>query len=97
MENLSLPITELLTVSLLTECFVQIAKGIATQKLSEQGKQIVAMLISITLCMLLQISIFVDMPLYGILLGNILAGIIASRGSNFIHDLISGVNAIRLK
>lgn len=97
MESLVFPAAELATVAVLTEGFVQILKGVITKPLSEQGKQLVSMVISIMFCVLLQVSIFKDMSNLGIVLGSVLAGIISSRGSNFIHDLINGVSAITQK
>lgn len=96
-ESLVFPVTELATVAVLTEGFVQILKGVSTKPLSEQGKQIVSMAVSVMLCVLLHVSIFTNMSQSGIVLGSVLAGVISSRGSNFIHDLINGVNAITQK
>ena len=96
-ESLTFPVAELATIAVLTEGFVEIIKGVTTKQLTEQGKQIISMAISVICCTALHVSIFTNTSELGIIFGCILAGIISSRGSNFIHDLIDGVNAVTRK
>lgn len=96
-ESLTFPVAELATIAVLTEGFVQVIKGVSKKQLTEQGKQIISMAISVIFCVTLHVSIFTNMSEPNIIFGCVLAGIISSRGSNFIHDLISGVNAVTQK
>ena len=95
MELLNFPLSEVLVVSILTETFVNAIKTMVPFEFKSQGKEMLAAIISIVLCLLLQVGIFPHGSLVVYYLGCVLAGVISSRGSNFIHDFMSKINAIK--
>ena len=97
-QGLIYPIASLLGVSALTEAMVEMVKSfMPNTELSTNGKRILALVVSIIISFGLNVSIFqVDGPTYFI--GILLAGLISSRGSNYIHDLakiLAGVAALK--
>lgn len=96
-EGLVFPVTELVAISILTESLVQVLKGVSSKELSVQGKQVLSMAMAVLFCTLLKVGVFTDVPQTTVWFGYVLAGIIASRGSNFIHDLVGSIGAISTK
>lgn len=58
-----------------------------------------ALLLGMTVCMLAHIDLFaiVGINMGAPIAGELLTGALVSRGSNFVHDLISKVNESRVK
>lgn len=95
-DNIIYPLATLLVVSALTEAVVEMLKSIVPKPFSESGKRILALLISVFLSLVLKVSLFnITGPAYYV--GVLLAGLIASRGSNFIHEFAKILEAIPLK
>lgn len=69
----------------------------------QQGKidvnRIGTVLVGILLALLTGMDIFkaLGMPLYVPLVGNILTGLLLSRGANFMHDIIGSMNGLYSK
>lgn len=94
METIVLPIKELLLLGVLIEAVVQVIKPLMPQKLSEKGIQLISMALGMAFAIMLNISIFVGLEQSAMLVGSVCVGLIASRGSNFIHDFISSMKGI---
>lgn len=94
MDTIILPITELLIISLFTETIIETVKTTSPKKLSESGIKAVALFLSIGLALLMHVSIFTGVPQNVILCGSVICGVIASRGSNFIHAFMDAMGDI---
>jgi hypothetical protein len=81
----------LLLVAILVEAVVQAAKLIYTKEKGVNTDVIVALVVSVGVCAGAQVDLF---KLVGIeiaipYIGAVLTGVIVSRGSNAIHDLLA--------
>lgn len=94
MESIVLPIKELLLLGILIEAVVQVVKPLMPQKLSEKGVQAISMALGIAFAIMLKISIFTGLEQSVMIVGSVCVGLIASRGSNFIHDFITSMKNI---
>ena len=93
MNKLSISIQDLLVVCILTESIVQIVKtsfSIDKRQLSKTGINLFSILVAILLCCILDVSIFVGTYI-DVLAGTFLAGLITSRGSNFVHNVVDSI------
>lgn len=66
----------------------------------ENGKfnidKIGALIISIVVALLTKVNIFLALDIsINVYIGNILTGIVISRGANFVHDVFSKVNQLK--
>lgn len=84
-ENLIYPLAGLLGVSVLTEAVVEIIKSVVPKQMTENAKRIMALIVSIIIALVLNVSILTGGWTFYV--GVILAGMISSRGSNYIHSL----------
>ena len=83
-------------IAVLCEGLTESIKLIFPKPLAENQKQAISFVIGIILCICCGLSLFTG-PLVLRLIGAIFAGILAGRGSNYIHSLIdifSGFNSI---
>ena len=95
-QELIYPLAGLLAISAISEAVVEIIKSSTGIVFSEKGKRILSAMSSILVAFALDVSIIqADGPRYFI--GVLLAGVISSRGSNFIHDLMSILNDLSNK
>lgn len=75
-------------VGFLTETLVELFKTYFP-KIKEEGSStihIISMTVSIILCIALGISLFESTNLFAYWVGTIFCGLIASRGSNYVHN-----------
>ena len=94
METIVLPVIDLLVLGTLIEAMIEIVKPLFPKKLSAQGIMVISMVLGIALSLTLDVSIFANVDQSVITIGSVMAGMIASRGSNFIHDFISAMTDI---
>ena len=94
METMILPVTELLLVGVITEALVEIIKDVTPRKLSDNGIKLISLFIGVGLSLMLHISIFTGVPQYVALIGSVICGMIASRGSNVIHSFSDAIASI---
>lgn len=77
----------LVLVGFLTETVIELLKKfVAREKLSEMIIYSVSIILGITLCLALQISIFTSDNPFAYYIGVIICGLVASRGSNYVHN-----------
>lgn len=84
-ESLIYPVASLLGIAVLTEATVEMVKTLVPKPITDSAKRVIAMLLAVIFSAVLNVSLFDDGNAYYI--GVILAGMIASRGSNYIHSL----------
>lgn len=78
---------QLVVVTAITEPVVEAIKLAVPRKLTDQQKQAVSMVVAIMLATGFGVSIFSGNILM-MVVGTIISGLIASRGSNTLHSLI---------
>lgn len=93
MEKIVLPIQELLLLGVLIEATVQVVKPFLP-KLKDQGVIALSVGLGILLAFVLNVTLFSGVEPYALYVGNVICGMIASRGANFIHDFIGAVGSI---
>ena len=91
METIVLPIKELLILGVLIEAVIQVVKPLLPSKLSENGILFLSMALGVIFALTLKVSIFANVGNEVVYAGSVIAGMIASRGSNFIHDFVSAM------
>lgn len=97
MENVNF--NQLLLAAFLVESLIQTIKPIYDKEKGWNRDAIIALLVSILICVLIKIDLFatVGLPIeigntsIGTYIGAVLTGVIASRGSNLAHDLLKFV------
>lgn len=94
METMILPVTEMLVIGLLTETIVEVIKNLTPKRFSDRGLQFISLLVSVSLCLMLNVSVFINVPAAVIIVGSVICGMIASRGSNFVHSTIDAMASI---
>lgn len=95
-------INQILLAAFLVESLIQTIKPIYDRERGWNSDVILALIISITVCMLVEIDLFTQVGLailipnevVGTYIGAALTGIIVSRGSNLAHDLLKYVENI---
>lgn len=85
-ENLMYPLASLLCIAAITEAVVETVKMLLSKELTSNGKQMLSIVIAIVLSLTLNVSIFNSNGI-AYYVGVMLSGMIASRGSNYIHSL----------
>lgn len=96
MSGLTIPTEALLTVCILTEAIIQVVKTSSPRELSATGINIISMVVGILLCLVMEISIFTGSTAV-VYLGSVLAGLVVSRGSNFVHSTIDALMEVKTK
>lgn len=86
LQNFVFPIAGLIGVSVITEATVETIKTTIPAKLTDNGKKTLAVVVSTILAFVFNVSL-VSSPDYTYFIGVFLAGLVASRGSNYIHSL----------
>ena len=95
-------INQVILAAFLVESLIQTIKPIYDRERGWNSDVILALIISITVCMLVEIDLFTRVGLailvpndvVGSYIGSALTGIIVSRGSNLAHDLLKYVENI---
>ena len=93
LQNFVFPVVGLLGVSVITEAVVETIKTTIPAKLTDNGKKIVAVVVSIILAFIFNVSLVSSLD-YTYFVGVFLAGLVASRGSNYIHSLEDIIKSI---
>lgn len=83
-------LSQLSVIAFLVETLLQTIKPIYDKEKGWQIDQVAAIIIGILICVGTDIDVFklVDIPMHIPYLGPVLTGIIVSRGSNIMHDII---------
>jgi hypothetical protein len=96
LQNFVYPIAGLVGVAVMTEAVVEIIKTVVPATLTDNGKKILALVVSIILAFTFNVSLVsTSGPTYFV--GILLAGLVASRGSNYVHSLEDIVKSIGSK
>lgn len=91
MENLvdiSTLLVSLVLVGFLTETVVEISKNFFGAKSSKTYITIVSLLTAMILCFALQVSLFESTDAVPYYIGIVICGLVASRGSNYVHNFL---------
>ena len=88
-ETISLNLTQLVLVAFFVESLIQTIKPIYDKEKGWNFDAILALIVGIIVCLLTDTDIFklVGLAINIPLVGTILTGIMASRGSNVVHDI----------
>lgn len=86
----------IIVVALLIEAIVETIKPIYDKEKGWNRDALIALAVSVVVCVLTGADAFlaVGAPLVVPFAGSVLTGILASRGANFIHDLLKKVGAV---
>ncbi len=77
----------MLLVSFLTETLVEILKNFFMRlKAPEEAIMLLSLILGVGLCVILQISLFLPSNIGAFWLGCVVCGVVASRGSNYVHN-----------
>jgi hypothetical protein len=82
----------LILLAVLAEAATEQIKDVLPTDPSAQVKRLIALGVSLGLAFLLQISLFADATGTIQIAGIILAGLLCSRGSNYVHDLYGKIS-----
>lgn len=93
--NLIYPVASLTGLAILNEATTEIVKTIIPVKLSENGTKVIAATTSVVLAFALDVSISSGTTEISHYVGVFLAGLVASRGSNFVHAIGDVINKIK--
>lgn len=86
LQNFVYPIAGLIGVSVITEAVVEVIKTVIPVTLTDNGKKMLSVVISIALAATFNVSLVSSSGLT-YFIGILLAGLVSSRGSNYIHSL----------
>jgi hypothetical protein len=89
----SLDFTHLALVAFLVEALIQTIKPIYDKETGWNMDKIVSIIVGIVVCLVTNVDLFAELGFVVAVpfLGSILTGVIASRGSNFVHDIFKFV------
>ena len=87
-------IAPLLLLAVLTEAITEQIKALLPDP-APRTKQLISMAVGIALATVLQVSLFVETAGLVHAAGIILAGLLCSRGSNYVHDLYGMIAAAK--
>lgn len=89
----SLDFTHLALVAFLVEALLQTIKPIYDKETGWNIDKIVSIVVGIVVCLVTNVDLFAELGFVVSVpyLGSILTGVIASRGSNFVHDIFKFV------
>lgn len=89
------PVAALTGLAVLGEATTEIVKTVIPAKLSENGTKVLALGVSLGLAATLDVSILSNATPVTHYVGVFLAGLVASRGSNYVHTLGSMIDAVK--
>jgi len=89
----SLDFTHLALVAFLVEALLQTIKPIYDKETGWNMDKIISIVVGIVVCLVTNVDLFAELGFVVSVpyLGSILTGVIASRGSNFVHDIFKFV------
>lgn len=85
----------LVLLAVLCEAVTESLKDIVPSDLTPQAKRGMSLLVGLALAALLQISLFANATGSMYIAGIILAGLLCSRGANYVHDLAGMIAATK--
>jgi hypothetical protein len=91
--NTSLDFTHLALVAFLVEALIQTLKPLYDKDKGWNADKVVSIIVGIVVCLVTNVDLFAELGFVVSvpLLGSVLTGVIASRGSNFVHDVFNFV------
>lgn len=81
-------INQLIAVAVIVESMTELIKSFSPNIFTPQIKQYVALWVSMAIALVFKLSVFGTDNNGVLTLGIIFSGLIASRGSNYVHDLL---------
>ncbi len=89
----SLDFTHLALVAFLVEALLQTIKPIYDKETGWNMDKIISIIVGIVVCLVTNVDLFAELGFVVAVpyLGSVLTGVIASRGSNFVHDIFKFV------
>ncbi|HAE59921.1 MAG TPA: hypothetical protein DCG54_10560 [Anaerolineae bacterium] len=89
----SLDFTHLALVAFLVEALIQTIKPIYDKETGWKLDKVVSIIVGILVCLTTNVDLFAELGFVVSVpfLGSVLTGVIASRGSNFVHDIFKFV------
>lgn len=89
----SLDFTHLVLVAFLVEALIQTLKPIYDKETGWNLDKIISVFVGILVCLVTSVDLFAELGFVVSIpyLGSVLTGVIASRGSNFVHDIFKFV------
>lgn len=85
----------LVVVAMLTEALTEIVKVMVPAKLRKQATYVLSITIGIILAIVLEVNLFGLDDVAGKYAGMIVAGILASRGANYVHGFLQKFDIIK--
>lgn len=90
--DISVLLANLLLVAFLTETVIEVLKNfVIRMKLSEAFVYTLSILVGVIIAFALQVSLFTDANSFAYYVGIVIAGLVASRGANYIHNFIGNL------
>lgn len=90
--DLSVLLINLLFIAFLTEATVEILKNFVIRaKMSELFVYLISVVIGILLAIALQVSLFTKENFFAYCVGIVICGLVASRGSNYVHNFLGNL------
>lgn len=87
MDFMVYPILHMVGLSVLGEASVEVIKDTSPKALSKSGKKMLSLAICVILAFALEVSVIEGGSTFANYTGMLLAGIISSRGSTYVHDM----------
>ncbi|GAB4490893.1 MAG: hypothetical protein OHK0031_14160 [Anaerolineales bacterium] len=91
---MTLNLQQLAIVAFLVEAIIQTIKPVYDKEKGWNKSALFSLAVGILVCLFTGVDLFKELGFSGQIpyLGSVLTGIIASRGSNFVHDIFKYVN-----
>jgi hypothetical protein len=88
-----LDFTHLALVAFLVEALIQALKPIYDKENGWNRDKVISIVVGILVCVVTNVDLFAELGFVVAVpyLGSVLTGVIASRGSNFVHDILKFV------
>lgn len=87
-------IAPLIMLAVLAEAVTEQVKDVLPN-LTPQGKRLVSLIVGLVLAAMLRISLFADATGSVQVVGILLAGLLCSRGANYVHDIVGAFGKVR--
>lgn len=79
--------TALITIAIATESLTELIKAMVPFELQSKHKQLIALVLAMGMAFAFNVTVFAGTGAW-VMAGTLMAGLIASRGSNFTHEFI---------
>jgi uncharacterized membrane protein len=90
--DISVLLMTLVLVGFLTETVVELLKQfVMTSKHSAAFLYLISIAVGLILCFALQVSLFQKENLFAYYVGIVICGLVASRGSNYVHNWLGNL------